>query len=105
MISECKRVGIPEPEFHADGSFVWVVFKYNAQVTAQVLKLVSLIGDNEMPVKKIMQDLSLNHRGYFLKEYLRPAIKEDLIAATYPDQPNHPKQKYSLTEKGKALLK
>lgn len=25
MISECRRVGIPDPEFHTDGNSVWVI--------------------------------------------------------------------------------
>lgn len=28
MISECRRVGIPAPEFHTDGNSVWVIFRY-----------------------------------------------------------------------------
>ena len=28
MISECRRVGIPDPEFHTDGNSVWIVFHY-----------------------------------------------------------------------------
>lgn len=28
MISECRRVGLPDPEFHSDGAFVQVVFRY-----------------------------------------------------------------------------
>lgn len=27
MVSECQRVGLPAPEFHTDGAFVWVVFR------------------------------------------------------------------------------
>lgn len=29
IVDECKRVGLPAPEFNTDGNFVWVVFKYN----------------------------------------------------------------------------
>ena len=29
MVDECKRVGLPVPEFNTDGNSVWVVFKYN----------------------------------------------------------------------------
>ena len=29
MVDECKRVGLPAPEFKTDGNFVTVVFKYN----------------------------------------------------------------------------
>ena len=28
MVSECRRVGIPDPEFHTDGNSVWVIFRY-----------------------------------------------------------------------------
>ena len=28
-VDECKRVGLPAPEFKTDGNFVTVVFKYN----------------------------------------------------------------------------
>lgn len=28
IISECRRVGIPDPEFHTDGNSVWVIFRY-----------------------------------------------------------------------------
>ncbi len=28
MVSECRRVGIPDPELHTDGNAVWVVFHY-----------------------------------------------------------------------------
>ena len=29
MVDECKRVGLPAPEFKTDGYFVTVVFRYN----------------------------------------------------------------------------
>lgn len=28
MISECRRVGIPDPKFHTDGNSVWGIFRY-----------------------------------------------------------------------------
>ncbi len=47
MISECRRVGLPDPEFHSDGAFVQVVFRYgqgtvgqNSTVTGQVTRQV-----------------------------------------------------------------
>ena len=27
MVNECQRVGLPAPEFHTDGAFVWVIFR------------------------------------------------------------------------------
>lgn len=32
------------------------------------------------------------------------ALNEGYIIPLYPDQPHHPRQKYCLTDKGKALL-
>ena len=44
-------------------------------------------------------------RSYFKKHYIDPAFELGLIALLFPDKPNHPKQKYYLTEKGKEVLK
>lgn len=56
MVDECKRVGLPAPEFNTDGNFVWVVFKFNRssvvntqQATQQVPnKFKSLFGSGEI---------------------------------------------------------
>ena len=119
MVDECKRVGLPTPEFNTDGNFVWVVFKYNRKSvvvtpqqpnkyptsTQQVRELISIIKDKEYSVKEIMSLLNLKDRVNFLRIYLTPALEDEFIAMKYPDQPKSPKQKYMLTEKGKALLK
>jgi hypothetical protein len=48
----------------------------------------------------MLQYLSLSGRDNFLKEYLIPAIEKGLVIMKYPQNPNHPKQCYYLTEKG-----
>lgn len=126
MVNECRRVGIPDPEFHSDGEFVWVVFRYirhmagqasdnptsTPQVphkhptsTPQVIRLIASVGDASRSVKEMMDILQLKDRKNFLVAYLNPAIEAGVLEAVYPDQPNHPKQKYRLTEKGRTLLK
>ena len=35
MVNECRRVGIPDPEFHTDGNAVWVVFHYTRTTVGQ----------------------------------------------------------------------
>lgn len=112
MVDECRRVGIPDPEFHCDGGFVWVVFHYTRYVagqdrpsTTQVANLIAAIGDGVYSVSEMMEKLQLNNRRYFTKEYLKIAVMEGVVEPLYPDKPKHPKQKYRLTEKGKALLK
>lgn len=122
MVDECRRVGIPDPEFHADGGFVWVVFHYTRIVagqdhpsttqvppkyhssTTQVESLVAIMDDGTYSVAEMMEKLKLNNRRYFTKEYLKAAITEELVEPLYPESPKHPKQKYRLTDKGKELL-
>ena len=36
MIDECRNANIPDPEFHTDGSSVWVVFRYELKTAGQV---------------------------------------------------------------------
>ena len=108
MVDECLKAGLPKPEFYTNGNFVWVVFRYSAQVTDQVTDQVKamllLLKDNFMSTKELMEGLSLSHRPTFRSNYFHPALQGGLITAVYPDQPNHPNQKYYLTEKGKNLL-
>ncbi|MCD8183701.1 MAG: putative DNA binding domain-containing protein [Bacteroides sp.] len=123
MISECRRVGLPDPEFHSDGAFVQVVFRYVQDtvgqnptvtpqlphsyhtVTPQVNKVLVAIGSNTYSTKEIMELMGLKDKSNFLKNYLYPTIELKLVEPLYPEQPNHPKQKYYLTEQGKALSK
>ena len=37
----------------------------------------------------------------FRENYIQPALAEGAIERLYPHQPNHPKQKYRLTESAK----
>ncbi len=53
----------------------------------------------------MMSLLLLKNRKNFLNIYLNPSMAIDLVEPLYPEQPNHPRQKYRLTEKGKSLLK
>ena len=70
----------------------------------QVHELVSIMNDNEYSVKEIMSILNLKDRVNFLRNYLTPALDEGLVSMKFPEQPKHPKQKYLLTSKGKAIL-
>ena len=58
-----------------------------------------------MAAKEIMECIKLKDKTYFLDKYLYPAMEEGYVEQLYPENPKHPKQKYMLTEKGKALLK
>jgi len=84
MISECRRVGIPDPEFHTDGNSVWVVFRYTRKavgsyptvtpqspdsyptVTPQVGKVLSAIGNQTLSTKDVMEMIGLKDKSNFL---------------------------------------
>lgn len=67
-------------------------------------KYCSLL-NGEMKRSEIQRKLGLKHDDYFRLHYIEPAMKARLIEMTYPDSPNHPNQKYRLTEKGEQLKK
>lgn len=122
MIDECRRVGLPDPEFRSDGSFVWVVFRYKHEIadkyptstrqvpdklptsSRQVETLVTLIGNDMYSLKEIMELMQLKDRENFLNNYLYPAMEAGLVEPLYVENPKHPRQKYLLTEKGKEIM-
>ena len=74
-------------------------------VNPNIIKLVQIIGEQEMTVKDLMTSIGLKDRENFLKLYLNPAISEGYVRLLYPQSPRHPRQKYLLTEKGMEVLK
>ena len=46
-----------------------------------------------------MDELGLKNRAKFSQNYIVPAINAGIIERKYPEQPNHPYQRYRLTEK------
>lgn len=49
--------------------------------------------------KEILHALVLKHTSNIRENYLEPTVKIVLIERIYPNNPNHPRQKYRLTEK------
>ncbi len=119
MMSECRKAGLPEPEYRIWSDSVTLIFKCEVTNrpstdqaptkyrpgTDQVFALVKILNKRELSVREIMEALKLNHRPTFRTNYLHPALDEGYIIPSYPEQPSHPKQKYRLTEKGLELLK
>ena len=65
-----------------------------------IAKLVSILGNNQLSVKELLQAFGLKDRENFLRLFLNPAIEEGFVKLLYPDKPRHPRQKYLLTVKG-----
>ena len=81
----------------------------SVQVSEQVKVLIHSINSKELSVDEILEVYKLLYKQvykskwYFKKHIIHPAMNDGYVEMTYPDSPNHPKQKYRLTTKGIAL--
>ena len=73
------------------------------QVTVQVEKLLTALGDDVLSTKELLQRLNLKHRPTFIANYLHPALKLNLIEMTIPDKPSSGGQKYRVVKKAAAI--
>lgn len=74
------------------------------QAKEQVLRLVNVIREDAYTVSDLLRLLHLKGRRNFLENYQNPAIEEEYVLRAYPDKPNHPNQRYYLSEKGLKLV-
>ncbi len=75
------------------------------QARVQVQRLVNVIREDAYTVSDLLRLLHLKGRRNFVENYLKPAIEEGFVLRAYPDKPNHPNQRYYLSEKGLKLVK
>lgn len=52
-------------------------------------------------MSEMMAACGMKSRMRFRDNYVTPALEDVAIERKFPDQPNHPKQQYRLTEKAK----
>jgi len=95
-------VKYPDPAVYEGDSATTVGL--TPQVTPQVIRLLNVSKEGELNRGLLMKKLGLNDRKSFGKNYLQPALEQDLIEMTQPDSPKSPTQKYRLTDTGKRLL-
>ncbi len=115
IIDACKQQNVPEPTWSIQGGFVIVTFKrpldesstiqlpskYHPS-TIQVQTLIEYMSNDYMTMSEMMDACGMKSRMTFRENYVAPALDNGAIERKYPDQPNHPKQQYRLTEKAKA---
>lgn len=75
------------------------------QPIEQVQRLVNVIREDACPISTILKRLHLKGRSNVVMNYLKPAIEGGYVLRSYPDIPNHPNQRYYLSEKGLKLVK
>jgi len=112
IVEQCINKGLKKPAFIQDMDFSVILYRsdwevtnqINTQVTGQVTEkiniLLKVVNNQVISMREIMRYLSLSGRDNFLKEYLNPAIEQGLVSMKFPQSPNHPKQRYYLTQKG-----
>lgn len=64
-----------------------------------VNRLLFVLGNRTLSAAALMEQLGLSHRPTFRKNYLNPALKQNLIERTIPDKPNSKNQKYRKIKK------
>jgi ATP-dependent DNA helicase RecG len=123
MLELSKNAGLKEPEFSQDMDFKAVVWRFEeptgeptGEVTGEVtgepmaeiveeVKRVLIVLIGEMKRIDIQNALELRHQENFRDNYLIPSLEGNYIEMIYPETPNHPNQRYRLTEKGLEIQK
>ena len=77
----------------------------SGQPNDQVQIVINCIRDRVFSIGELQQHLGINSRRYVREEMVVPAIEGGYVLRSYPDKPNHPKQRYYLSEKGLKLVK
>ena len=118
IVDACTEQNLPEPTWSINGAFITITFqrpkyapntpqvsdqvptKYRPS-TDQVQIIIQSMTEDYMTLNDIMAKMGIKHRPTFRENYINPALEEGAIERLYPDQPNHPRQKYRLTESAK----
>lgn len=130
----CREQGVEEPTWRWDGGFVIVTFKRPGKASPEqgantqpvsptqhtsTIPVPYQFDTSSIPVQTLIEKSSdefktalelaelcgLKNIRHFRKFYLNPALVEGAIERLYPDTPNHPQQKYRLTEAAKEWKK
>lgn len=119
MFRQCAEAGLRPPTFRHDlGCFIQTIWRPAPPVTGEVtgevtpgvtpevtpeVRLARALA-GEMTRQQLQRALGLKDDEHFRKAYLLPALEAGLIEMTIPDKPQSSRQKYRLTEKGRARL-
>jgi len=130
VIEMCVEAGIAPPKFEEITGAAVVTFKVNVrgpqqtadqvvgrpgtdavpslsqvapEVAPEVMRLLSVL-KGAMDRRSLQKALKLKAEKNFRVVYLRPALDANLIEMTIPDKPQSSKQRYRLTDMGRAIL-
>ncbi|MCQ2311644.1 MAG: putative DNA binding domain-containing protein [Paludibacteraceae bacterium] len=78
--------------------------KVSGKVGDNLLAVIQLVKDDTMSFAEIYDRSPIRSRRYLRENVLKIAIELGYVGLLYADAPQHPRQKYYLTDKGKAVL-
>jgi ATP-dependent DNA helicase RecG len=121
IVDECKKAGLPEPEFWEQFGGLSVHFRKadkareaqveaqlkaqsGAQSQAQSERILFILSRSEASASELLSELGLKSKTGYLKRDIKRLMDENLIEYTIPDKPISRLQKYRLTEKGRQLV-
>lgn len=123
IIRIARENNLQEPDFEQKDEFKAILYRpssaqiptelrpstdqvpQNLRSTSVEVRNLLKVMEGEMSRKEMQQALELKHEGNFRENYLEPALADAIIEMKYPNSPNHPKQKYLITEKGIEIKK
>jgi len=110
MIEACKNVGLPEPEYGMDGTFVWITFKRpNKHVDSDTNSDTKGLSDKQKEIiaycviartgREILSHIGMAYHHTNISKYITHLVNEGYLDRTIPDKPRSPKQKYVIRHK------
>ena len=105
MVEACKTVGLPEPEYGTDGTFVWITFKRPGYITnSDTNSDTQILSEKQKEVltycivarssRKILEHIGVIYHHKNIVKFINSLVDEGLLEKTIPNSPNSPKQKY-----------
>lgn len=83
MIEECDKANLKTPDFYVVDEFFTSTF----YLSDQVRKLILNLKDETLDFKDLMGRAGLQHRTFFVRNYINPAIAPEIVETTIADKP------------------
>ena len=114
MIRRCGDAGLSEPEFTDSSGFKITIWraKPSEQIEVQTeflrgdleSKVINLLADGPLSRSELSKKLGHKKASGQLYNVVRDLLDSQMIEYTLPEKPRSPRQKYQLTDKGRAEL-
>ena len=115
IIRRCRDAGLPEPEFTDSSGFKITIWRakppeqikvqpelLRGDLKSKVLNL--LVSDGPLSRSELSKKLGQKKTSGQLYNVIRDLLDGQMIEYTLPEKPRSPRQKYKLTDKGRAEL-